>query len=87
MISVSEGELQKMEEELCMAKEKNHELCRTIEVLKAEVDSVRKERNDLEESLQLAKAGKEQSVSAFEKHISFLEGAIDAYQYALNSRR
>ena len=87
MISVSEGELQKMEEELCMVKEKNHELCRTIEVLKSEVNSVRKERDDLEKSLQLVEAGKEQSVSALEKRISFLEGAIDAYQYALNSRR
>lgn len=86
-MDLSEQEFRKMEDELCAAKEKNCALYSKNQKLQSELDSICKEREELSESLRMEKAHRETVEATLQKRISFLEGAIDAYQYALNSRR
>ena len=86
-MGLSEQEFRKMEDELCAVKEKNCALYSENQKLKSELDSICEEREKLVEFLKMEKAHGEEVEITLQKRISFLEGAVDAYQYALNSRR
>ena len=86
-MGLSEQEFRKMEDELCTVKEKNCALYSENQKLKSELDSICEARDKLVEALEMEKAHREDVEATLQKRISFLEGAVDAYQYALNSRR
>lgn len=86
-MGLSEQEFRKMEDELCAVKEKNCALYSENQKLKSELDSICEAREKLVEALEMEKVHREDVEATLQKRISFLEGAVDAYQYALNSRR
>lgn len=86
-MGLSEQEFRKMEDELCAVKEKNCALYSENPKLQSQLDSICEEREKLVEFLEMEKAHGEEVEITLQKRISFLEGAVDAYQYALNSRR